>query len=281
MEQKQLVIGCHLSSSKGHLAMGKTALSIGANTFQFFTRNPRGGKAKAVDPQDAAALMKLAEENNFGPLLAHAPYTMNPCAAEPRLLEFAEMVMTEDLQALEYLPGNLYNFHPGSHVKQGAEIGIEKIAAMLNRVLFAEQHTTVLLETMAGKGSEVGRSFEELAAILDKVQLQDKMGVCLDTCHIFDAGYDIVNSLDEVLTSFDKMIGLGRLKAIHLNDSLNTLGSRKDRHACIGAGNIGLEALTAVINHPALKNLPFYLETPNELPGYAAEIKLLRECYRA
>lgn len=281
MEQKQLVIGCHLSSSKGYLAMGKTALSIGANTFQFFTRNPRGGKAKAVDPQDAAALMKLAEENNFGPLLAHAPYTMNPCAAEPRLLEFAEMVMTEDLQALEYVPGNLYNFHPGSHVKQGAEIGIEKIAAMLNRVLFAEQHTTVLLETMAGKGSEVGRSFEELAAILDKVQLQDKMGVCLDTCHIFDAGYDIVNSLDEVLTSFDKLIGLGRLKAIHLNDSLNTLGSRKDRHACIGAGNIGLEALTAVINHPALKNLPFYLETPNELPGYAAEIKLLRERYRA
>lgn len=281
MEQKQLVIGCHLSSSKGYLAMGKTALSIGANTFQFFTRNPRGGKAKAVDPQDAAALMKLAEENNFGPLLAHAPYTMNPCAAEPRLLEFAEMVMTEDLQALEYLPGNLYNFHPGSHVKQGAEIGIEKIAAMLNRVLFAGQHTTVLLETMAGKGSEVGRSFEELAAILDKVQLQDKMGVCLDTCHIFDAGYDIVNSLDEVLTSFDKLIGLGRLKAIHLNDSLNTLGSRKDRHACIGAGNIGLEALTAVINHPALKNLPFYLETPNELPGYAAEIKLLRERYRA
>lgn len=281
MEQKQLVIGCHLSSSKGYLAMGKTALSIGANTFQFFTRNPRGGKAKAVDPQDAAALIKLAEENNFGPLLAHAPYTMNPCAAEPRLLEFAEMVMTEDLQALEYVPGNLYNFHPGSHVKQGAEIGIEKIAAMLNRVLFAEQQTTVLLETMAGKGSEVGRSFEELAAILDKVQLQDKMGVCLDTCHIFDAGYDIVNSLDEVLTSFDKLIGLGRLKAIHLNDSLNTLGSRKDRHACIGAGNIGLEALTAVINHPALKNLPFYLETPNELPGYAAEIKLLRERYRA
>lgn len=281
MEQKQLVIGCHLSSSKGYLAMGKTALSIGANTFQFFTRNPRGGKAKAVDPQDAAALMKLAEENNFGPLLAHAPYTMNPCAAEPRLLEFAEMVMTEDLQALEYVPGNLYNFHPGSHVKQGAEIGIEKIAAMLNRVLFAEQHTTVLLETMAGKGSEVGRSFEELAAILDKVQLQDKMGVCLDTCHIFDAGYDIVNSLDEVLTSFDKLIGIGRLKAIHLNDSLNTLGSRKDRHACIGAGNIGLEALTEVINHPALKNLPFYLETPNELPGYAAEIKLLRERYRA
>lgn len=281
MEQKQLVIGCHLSSSKGYLAMGKTALSIGANTFQFFTRNPRGGKAKAVDPQDAAALMKLAEENNFGPLLAHAPYTMNPCAAEPRLLEFAEMVMTEDLQALEYLPGNLYNFHPGSHVKQGTEIGIEKIAAMLNRVLFAEQQTTVLLETMAGKGSEVGRSFEELAAILDKVQLQDKMGICLDTCHIFDAGYDIVNSLDEVLTSFDKLIGLGRLKAIHLNDSLNTLGSRKDRHACIGAGNIGLEALTAVINHPALKHLPFYLETPNELPGYAAEIKLLRERYRA
>ncbi len=281
MEQKQLVIGCHLSSAKGFLAMGRTALSIGANTFQFFTRNPRGGKAKAVDPQDAAALVKLVQENNFGPLLAHAPYTMNPCAAEPRLLEFAEQVMREDLQLLEYLPGNLYNFHPGSHVKQGAEIGIEKIAAMLNKVLFAEQRTTVLLETMAGKGSEVGRSFEELAAILGKVRLQEKMGVCLDTCHIFDAGYDIVHGLDAVLTSFDKIIGLDRLKAIHLNDSLNTLGSRKDRHACIGEGNIGLDALTAVINHPALRKLPFYLETPNELPGYAAEIKLLRERYKA
>lgn len=281
MEQKQLVIGCHLSSSKGYLAMGKTALSIGANTFQFFTRNPRGGKAKSADPQDAAALMKLAEDNAFGPLLAHAPYTMNPCAAEARLLEFAEMVMREDLQLLELLPGNLYNFHPGSHVRQGAEAGIEKIAAMLNKVLFAGQRTTVLLETMAGKGSEVGRTFEELAAILSKVQLQEKMGVCLDTCHIFDGGYDIVNHLDAVLTEFDKIIGLDRLKAVHLNDSLNMLGSHKDRHARIGEGNIGLEALTAVINHPALKNLPFYLETPNELPGYAAEISLLRARYKA
>lgn len=280
MEQKQLVIGCHLSSAKGFLAMGRTALSIGANTFQFFTRNPRGGKAKSADPQDAAALLKLAQENAFGPLLAHAPYTMNPCAAEPRLLEFAEMVMSEDLQLLELLPGNLYNFHPGSHVKQGAEAGIEKIAAMLNKVLFAGQHTTVLLETMAGKGSEVGRTFEELAAILDKVQLQEKMGVCLDTCHIFDGGYDIVNQLDDVLTEFDKIIGLERLKAVHLNDSLNTLGSHKDRHARIGEGNIGLEALTEIINHPALRKLPFYLETPNELPGYAAEISLLRSKYR-
>lgn len=261
--------------------MGETALSIGANTFQFFTRNPRGGKAKSADPQDAAALMKLAEDNAFGPLLAHAPYTMNPCAAEARLLEFAEMVMREDLQLLELLPGNLYNFHPGSHVRQGAEAGIEKIAAMLNKVLFAGQRTTVLLETMAGKGSEVGRTFEELAAILSKVQLQEKMGVCLDTCHIFDGGYDIVNHLDAVLTEFDKIIGLDRLKAVHLNDSLNMLGSHKDRHARIGEGNIGLEALTAVINHPALKNLPFYLETPNELPGYAAEISLLRARYKA
>lgn len=281
MEKKSLVIGCHLSSARGFLAMGETALSIGANTFQFFTRNPRGGKAKSADPQDAAALMKLAEDNAFGPLLAHAPYTMNPCAAEARLLEFAEMVMREDLQLLELLPGNLYNFHPGSHVRQGAEAGIEKIAAMLNKVLFAEQRTTVLLETMAGKGSEVGRTFEELAAILSKVQLQEKMGVCLDTCHIFDGGYDIVNHLDAVLTAFDKIIGLDRLKAVHLNDSLNMLGSHKDRHARIGEGNIGLEALTAVINHPALKNLPFYLETPNELPGYAAEISLLRARYKA
>lgn len=272
-----LNIGCHLSSSKGFLAMGKTALSIGANTFQFFTRNPRGGKAKAVNPEDAAALVKLCQENNFAKLLAHAPYTMNPCAADEGLRDFARSVMEGDLAMLEYVPGNLYNFHPGSHVKQGAEVGIEKIAAMLNEVLYKDLHTTVLLETMAGKGSEVGRNFEELRAILGKVQLQEKMGVCLDTCHIFDGGYDIVNDLDGVLEQFDKIIGLERLHAIHLNDSLNVLGSHKDRHACIGAGNIGLEAMTRIINHPALKNLPFYLETPNELPGYAAEIALLRE----
>ena len=276
---KILNIGCHLSSSKGFLAMGKTALSIGANTFQFFTRNPRGGKAKEVKPEDAAALMQLAAEHNFAPLLAHAPYTMNACAADEGLRDFARNIMQSDLEIMEYLPGNMYNFHPGSHVKQGAETGIAKIAQILNEVLYKEQHTTVLLETMAGKGSEVGRTFEELREILDKVQLNEKMGVCLDTCHIFDGGYDIVNHLDDVLNDFDKIIGLKRLKAVHLNDSLNVLGSHKDRHACIGAGNIGLEALTAVINHPSLKNLPFYLETPNELPGYAAEIALLRSRY--
>ena len=276
---KILNIGCHLSSSKGFLAMGKTALSIGANTFQFFTRNPRGGKAKEVKPEDAAALMQLAAEHNFAPLLAHAPYTMNACAADEGLRDFARNIMQSDLEIMEYLPGNMYNFHPGNHVKQGVEIGLAKIAQILNEVLYKEQHTTVLLETMAGKGSEVGCTFEELREILDKVQLNGKMGVCLDTCHIFDGGYDIVNHLDDVLNEFDKIIGLNRLKAVHLNDSLNVLGSHKDRHACIGAGNIGLDALTAVINHPALKNLPFYLETPNELPGYAAEIALLRSRY--
>ena len=234
-----LHIGCRLSSSKGFLAMGKTALSIGADTFQFFTRNPRGGKAKAVKPEDAVALNALMQEHSFAPILAHAPYTMNPCAADEKLLEFAQMVMEGDLAMLEYVPGNMYNFHPGSHVKQGAEVGIEKIAALLNSVLHKDLHTTVLLETMAGKGTEVGRNFEELAAILSKVQLNEKMGVCLDTCHIFDGGYDIVNDLDGVLAQFDKIIGLERLKAVHLNDSLNICGSHKDRHACIGAGNIG------------------------------------------
>lgn len=273
-------IGCHLSSSKGFLAMGKTALSIGANTFQFFTRNPRGGKAKAVNPADIAALKKLAEENDFGPLLAHAPYTMNACAADDGLREFARRMMLEDLAVMEQLPGNLYNFHPGSHVKQGSEVGIVKISEILNNVLTEKQQTTVLLETMAGKGSEVGRTFEEIAAVMEKVQLQEKLGVCLDTCHIFDAGYDIVHDLDSVLEHFDKVIGLERLKAVHLNDSLNTLGSHKDRHACIGAGQIGLEAIGRIINHPHLRNLPFYLETPNELPGYAAEIQLLKELYK-
>lgn len=275
-----LHIGCHLSSSKGFAAMGKTALSIGADTFQFFTRNPRGGKAKAVDPEDALALRRICAEHNFAPLLAHAPYTMNPCAADEHLIEFAHMVMEGDLAMLEHVPGNMYNFHPGSHVKQGSEVGVAKIAAMLNSVLFADMHTTVLLETMAGKGSEVGRSFEELASILDKVQLNAKLGVCLDTCHVFDGGYDIVNDLEGVLEQFDKLIGLDKLHAIHINDSKNTLGSHKDRHACIGEGNIGLAALSAVTNHPQLKHLPFYLETPNELPGYAKEIALLRSLYK-
>ena len=275
-----LHIGCHLSSSKGFAAMGKTALSIGADTFQFFTRNPRGGKAKAVDPEDALALRSICAEHNFAPLLAHAPYTMNPCAADEHLIEFAHMVMEGDLAMLEHVPGNMYNFHPGSHVKQGSEVGVAKIAAMLNSVLFADMHTTVLLETMAGKGSEVGRSFEELASILDKVQLNAKLGVCLDTCHVFDGGYDIVNDLEGVLEQFDKLIGLDKLHAIHINDSKNPLGSHKDRHACIGEGNIGLAALSAVTNHPQLKHLPFYLETPNELPGYAKEIALLRSLYK-
>ena len=275
-----LHIGCHLSSSKGFLAMGKTALSIGADTFQFFTRNPRGGKAKAVKPEDAAALNALMQEHNFAPILAHAPYTMNPCAADEKLLEFAQMVMEGDLAMLEYVPGNMYNFHPGSHVKQGAEVGIEKIAALLNSVLHKDLHTTVFLETMAGKGTEVGRTFDELQEILARVELQDKIGVCLDPCHVWDSGYDIVNHLDDVLQEFDQVIGLGRLKAVHLNDSLNPSGSHKDRHARIGAGCIGLEALVRVINHPALRGLPFILETPNDDAGYAAEIRLLRDGYQ-
>ncbi len=274
-----LNIGCHLSVSKGYRHMGKEALAIGANTFQFFSRNPRGSKAKKIDEKDVAALQDLIQENSFATLLAHAPYTLNACAADPHLREFAATVMAEDLANLEYLPGNFYNFHPGSHVGQGAEVGIDLIAQMLNNILRTEQNTRVLLETMAGKGSEVGRSFEELRKILDKVELADKMGVCLDTCHVFDAGYDIVNDLDGVLEQFEQVIGLDKLHAIHLNDSLNPRESHKDRHACIGAGNIGLEAIVRIINHPQLRMLPFYLETPNELPGYAAEIKLLREAY--
>ena len=271
-----LHIGCHLSSSKGFLAMGKTALSIGADTFQFFTRNPRGGKAKAVKPEDAAALNALMQEHNFAPILAHAPYTMNPCAADEKLLEFAQMVMEGDLAMLEYVPGNMYNFHPGSHVKQGAEVGIEKIAALLNSVLHKDLHTTVLLETMAGKGTEVGRSFEELAAILERVELKDHMGVCLDTCHVYDAGYDIVDHLDDVLEEFDRVVGLSKLKAVHLNDSKNPFESHKDRHEKIGEGSLGLAAFERIVTHPALAGLPFYLETPNELDGYAKEIALLR-----
>lgn len=274
-----LHIGCHLSSSKGFAAMGKTALSIGADTFQFFTRNPRGGKAKAVDADDALALQKLCAEHNFAPLLAHAPYTMNPCAADEHLIEFAHMVMEGDLAMLEYVPGNMYNFHPGSHTGQGVEVGIEEIAFLLNTVITEEQTTTVLLETMAGKGSEVGGRFEEIAEIIARVEKKDKLGVCLDTCHIWDAGYDIVNDLDGVIGKFDKVIGLEKLRAIHLNDSKNPLGARKDRHETIGNGYIGFDALSRVINHPALCDLPFILETPNDFDGYKREIQMLRAAY--
>lgn len=275
-----LTVGCHLSSSKGYLAMGKDAVKINANTFQFFTRNPRGGNAKAIVPSDVEAYLAFAAEHKITRILAHAPYTLNACSADKNLREFARATMADDLDRMEYTPGNCYNFHPGSHVKQGVETGISYIADMLNAILKPEQTTTVLLETMAGKGSEVGRSFEELRKILDRVTLSDHMGICLDTCHVWDGGYDIVNHLDEVLTEFDRIIGLSRLKAIHLNDSLNPLGAHKDRHARIGEGHIGKEALIRIINHPALRNLPFYLETPNELDGYAAEIALLRENYQ-
>ncbi|HIR01097.1 MAG TPA: deoxyribonuclease IV [Candidatus Aveggerthella stercoripullorum] len=276
-----LTIGCHLSSAKGFAAMAKTAESIGANTFQFFTRNPRGGKAKALDPDDIAAFRDYAGRIGITVFLAHAPYTLNPAAADERVQEFARATFADDLARMEATPGQYYNFHPGSHVKQGVETGIEKIAAVLNEVLRPEQTTTVLLETMAGKGTEIGRSFEELAAIIERTELSDRMGVCLDTCHVWDAGYDIVHDLDGVLESFDRSVGLDRLKAIHLNDSLNERGARKDRHARIGEGRIGFAALSAVTKHPALRHLPFFLETPNELPGYADEIARLREAWRA
>ena len=271
-----LHIGCHLSSSKGFLAMGRQALELGADTFQFFTRNPRGSKAKELDPADAAALAALMKERGFAPIIAHAPYTLNLCGAEEKNRFFARDTMADDLRRMEYLPGQLYNFHPGSHVGQGMEAGIAYIAEGLNAILTPEQTTTVLLETMAGKGSEVGGRFEELREILDRVELTEKMGVCLDSCHISDAGYDILHDLDGVLTEFDRVIGLERLRAVHLNDSLNPCGAHKDRHARIGEGCIGQEALARVVNHPALKNLPFCLETPNELPGYAKEIALMR-----
>ena len=283
-----LTIGCHLSTSKGFAAMGETALSIGANTFAFFTRNPRGGSAKAIDLDDVAALQRILDDNSFGPLVAHAPYTYNPCSAKEQAREFALEAMADDLQRMEALPGNLYNFHPGSHVGQGAERGIELIVDTLCQVMFAGQRTTVLLETMAGKGTEVGRSFEELAAIIDGVacrapQLADHLGVCLDTCHVSDAGYDIIGDLDGVLAEFDHVVGLGRLHAVHINDSKNPRGAHKDRHAKIGEGYLGApelgggsEVLARIVSHPALRDLPFILETPNELPGYAAEIALLR-----
>lgn len=274
-----LHIGCHLSASKGFEAMGRTALEIGADTFQFFTRNPRGSRAKDIDPQDVQALRQLLAEHHFAPLIAHAPYTLNPASADPKTREFARQTLADDLQRMEYLPGNLYNFHPGSHVGQGAEAGIRLIIDTLNEILTPDLHTTVLLETMAGKGSEIGRSFEELKQILDGVKENDKMGVCLDTCHVHDAGYSLAE-LDDTLTTFDKQIGLSRLKAVHLNDSLNPPGSHKDRHAPIGQGTIGTEVLAGVINHPALKHLPFCLETPNDLAGYAREIALMRRLYR-
>ncbi len=275
-----LIIGCHLSSSKGYLSMGKNAVKINANTFQFFTRNPRGSKAKALDKEDIASYLDFAREHSISRILAHAPYTLNACSAEPSVREFARLTMIDDLERLECTPGNCYNFHPGSHVGQGEEVGISYISQLLNEILKPEQHTTVLLETMSGKGSEVGRTFQELREILDRVTLSDHMGVCLDTCHVWDGGYDIVDHLDEVLNQFDRVIGLNRLKAIHLNDSMNPLGSHKDRHAKIGEGCIGKEALIRVINHPALKELPFYLETPNELDGYAKEIHMLQEAYK-
>ena len=274
-----LYIGNHTSSSKGYLAMGKQMLANGGNTFAFFTRNPRGGKAKEINPQDVQAFLQLEQENHFGKLVAHAPYIMNCCAAKENLREFAREVMADDLKRLELTPGNYYNFHPGSHVGQGAETGIAKIAEILNEVLTKEQSTTVLLETMSGKGSEVGRNFQELRQIIDQVELKEKLGVCLDTCHVWDGGYDIVSDLDGVFTEFDQIIGLDRLKAIHLNDSMNGLGSHKDRHARIGEGEIGLEALVRVINHPATKGVPFILETPNDDEGWAREIALLRKEY--
>ena len=269
-------IGCHLSAADGFLAMGKAALSIKANVFQFFTRNPRGGSAKPIKQADVDAFLKLAEENNFGKILAHAPYTLNGCSADASIRKFARDTMADDLQRMEYVPGNMYNFHPGSHVQQGVDVGIDYIVEMLNDILFEKQRTTVLLETMAGKGSEVGGKFEELKRIMDRVKLIDKMGVCLDTCHVNDAGYDIVNDLDGVLAEFDRVIGLKWLKAIHLNDSMNPLGAHKDRHAVIDGGTLGLNALARVINHPQLRDLPFYLETPNELEGYGKEIALLK-----
>jgi len=257
--------------------MGKEALQINANTFQFFTRNPRGGNAKAINKDDIKCFLSLAENENITPILAHAPYTLNACSADPALRDFAKRTMADDLARLEYTPGNMYNFHPGSHVKQGVEVGISYISEMINEILTPEQHTIVLLETMAGKGSEIGGRFEELKEILNRIELSQHMGICLDTCHVWDGGYDIANHLDEVLTEFDKIIGLQHLKAIHLNDSMNPLGAHKDRHAKLGEGHIGLDTFKRIVNHPVLKSLPFYLETPNNLDGYAREIQMMRE----
>lgn len=274
-----LTIGCHLSASKGYTNMANEAISIGANTFQFFTRNPRGGQAKEIDENDINNFLSIAKEHDFGKILAHAPYTINVCSADEKIRRFGIDTMKDDLRRLEYTPGNMYNFHPGSHVNQGVDVGIDYIIKALNEILYKEQSTTVLLETMAGKGSEVGRTFEEIKRIIDGVDLSEKLGVCLDTCHVYDAGYDIVNNLDGVLDEFDNVIGLERLKAIHLNDSKNPFASHKDRHEKIGEGSLGVEALIRVINNPRLKHLPFFLETPNELDGYKNEIELLRKNY--
>jgi deoxyribonuclease-4 len=271
-----IYIGSHISSSGGFEAMGKTALKLGADTFAFFTRNPRGGKAKEVDEEDALALRRLMEEHHFGPLVAHAPYTMNLCSDKADIRKFAKDMFADDMQRMEYIPGNYYNFHPGSHVGQGEEAGIGYIAEALNEVLFPEMTTTVLLEGMAGKGSEIGRNFEQLRGIIDCVTLQDKIGVCLDTCHLWEAGYDIVNDLDGVLQEFDRIVGLEKLYAIHLNDSKNPMEAHKDRHEQLGEGHIGKDALEAVITHPALQGKPFILETPNDDAGYAREIAWVR-----
>lgn len=274
-----IYVGSHISSSKGYAAMGRQALKLGADTFAFFTRNPRGGSAKEIRQEDVDKFLKIAEEGGFGKLVAHAPYTLNACAAREEVRTFAREAFADDLRRMEYIPGNYYNFHPGSHVGQGAEAGVRMIAEMLNEVLTEDQTTTVLLETMSGKGTEMGRNFEELRQILDLVEKKDKMGICLDTCHVWDGGYDIVNDLDGVLEEFDRIIGLEKLRAIHLNDSLNDLGSHKDRHAKIGEGEIGLEALVRVIRHPLLEGIPFILETPNDNEGWASEIRMLREAY--
>lgn len=274
-----LHIGCHLSSVKGFENMAKEALSIGADTFQFFTRNPRGGKAKDIDSEDVKRFLELTQKHGFAKLVAHAPYTLNPCSATEKVRNFAFMVMEDDLKRMEYIPGNYYNFHPGSHVGQGTEKGIEMISDLLNRIITPEQSTIILLETMAGKGSEIGGSFEELRAIIDRVEHKDKIGVCMDTCHVSDAGYDIINDLDGVLDDFDRIVGLENLYALHINDSLNPAGARKDRHARIGEGHIGLEAIAEFVSHPKLAELPCILETPNELDGYAEEIRVLRQEY--
>ena len=275
-----LNIGCHLSASKGYLHMGEEAVSIGANTFAFFTRNPRGGSAKAIDPEDVKAFLEYAKAHSFATLVAHAPYTLNACSDKAQTREFALNTMRDDLMRMEYTPNQYYNFHPGSHVGQGVEVGIDLIVKQLNAVLTKDMTTTVLLETMAGKGSEIGRSFEELKTIIDGVELDEKLGVCLDTCHVYDAGYDIVNDLDGVLNEFDAVLGLDRLKAIHMNDSKNSFESHKDRHEKIGEGSLGFETMVKVINHPKLKGLPIILETPNELDGYAHEIEMLRKAYK-
>lgn len=272
-----IYLGCHLSVSGGFEKMGKDALKLGADTLQFFTRNPRGANAKKIDENDTKAFVNLMQQNSFGKIIAHAPYTLNPCSADENTRNFALKIFKDDLSRMEYIPNNYYNFHPGSHTGQGVDIGINQIADMLNKSLTENQSTIVLLETMAGKGTEIGRSFQELQAIIDKVELKNKIGVCLDTCHIFDAGYDIVNNLDGVLKEFNSVIGLDRLKAIHLNDSKNAMGSHKDRHETIGNGNIGLSAMFKIVNHPLLQGLPFCLETPNDADGYKKEIQMLRE----